>query len=79
MNESTKESTATDAPANWYIIKQPGGYCDIVTAADLQPEPASPLKSAAETEIQQWGPFASQGEAIARRVGLIRAGKCLPR
>ncbi|MBI4781483.1 MAG: hypothetical protein HY785_09155 [Oscillatoriophycideae cyanobacterium NC_groundwater_1537_Pr4_S-0.65um_50_18] len=26
----------------------------------------------------RWGPFASQGEAIARRVGLIRSGKCQP-
>ncbi|WP_442944889.1 hypothetical protein [Nostoc sp.] len=28
--------------------------------------------------IEQWGPFSSPEEAIARRVGLIRAGKCQP-
>ncbi|MGB3789582.1 MAG: hypothetical protein WA949_16345 [Phormidesmis sp.] len=32
-----------------------------------------------ETEtLQQWGPFATQNQAIAKRVGLIRAGKCRP-
>ncbi|MFQ3618097.1 MAG: hypothetical protein SNJ57_15160 [Cyanobacteriota bacterium] len=77
MIESTNEST--DAPAVWYIVKQPEGHCDIVTTADLQPKPTNPSQAAAETDPQQWGPFASQREAIARRVGLIRAGKCLPR
>ncbi len=28
--------------------------------------------------VETWGAFNSQGEAIARRVGLIRAGKCQP-
>jgi hypothetical protein len=28
--------------------------------------------------MERWGPFDSQQEAIARRVGLIRAGKCQP-
>jgi len=55
----------------WYIVKQPEGHCTIVTKADLPP-------STAGEEPQTWGPFASQGEAIARRVGLIRAGKCQP-
>ncbi|MCY7273232.1 MAG: DDE transposase family protein, partial [Phormidesmis sp. CAN_BIN44] len=32
----------------------------------------------ASTQREQWGPFESQGVAIARRVGLIRAGKCKP-
>jgi len=80
-NESTGESTtvSTVPPAVWYIVKQPEGYCDIVPAADLYPEPASPSQADGAADIQQWGPFASQSEAIARRVGLIRAGKCLPR
>ena len=52
----------------WYIIKTSTGSCEIVTAAEanaLEPK-------------EQWGPFPSQGEAIAKRVGLIRAGKCKP-
>lgn len=52
----------------WYILKTAAGPCQIVAAADLP----------ADSEVQRWGPFDSQGEAIARRVGLIRAGKCQP-
>ncbi|WP_460204519.1 DDE transposase family protein [Scytonema sp. NUACC21] len=56
---------------SWYIVKRPVGNCEII-----------PHNQAAEENnpeiIERWGPFASQGEAIARRVGLIRAGKCQP-
>lgn len=52
---------------NWHIVKRPSGQCEIVPEGKDQ-------KSGAET----WGPFASQNEAIAKRVGLIRAGKCKP-
>ncbi|NJL21484.1 MAG: hypothetical protein HC895_12695 [Leptolyngbyaceae cyanobacterium SM1_3_5] len=51
--------------SQWYIVKQADGHCTI--------EPAPPPDPA-----EKWGPFDSQGEAIARRVGLIRSGKCLP-
>jgi hypothetical protein len=63
----------------WYILKQPGGHCEIVSAQahDANPESAEGGASA-ETGQEQWGPFASRSEAIARRVGLIRAGKCRP-
>ncbi len=54
----------------WYIVKQPAGHCEIVQMDALQKDPTS--------DKQTWGPFDSQGEAIARRVGLIRAGKCQP-
>jgi hypothetical protein len=50
----------------WHIVKQPAGHCEII-----QGEPSA---DATET----WGPFDSEAEAIARRVGLIRAGKCQP-
>ncbi|MCU0565768.1 MAG: hypothetical protein MUF49_04135 [Oculatellaceae cyanobacterium Prado106] len=61
--------TAPEAtPASWYIVKQPAGHCEIV-----QGDP-----SALDTPVEKWGPFETQGEAIARRVGLIRAGKCQP-
>lgn len=56
----------------WYIIKQNDQKCEIISQ-----EPAELEK---EIEIlEKWGPFNSQDEAIARRVGLIRAGKCQPR
>ncbi|NJR66887.1 MAG: DDE transposase family protein [Leptolyngbyaceae cyanobacterium CRU_2_3] len=41
------------------------------------PEPSTHEPSEGSDKTQ-WGPFASQGEAIARRVGLIRSGKCQP-
>ena len=56
-----------DAPT-WYIVKSESGNCQIVSSSDLN------RVNAQET----WGPFTSQQEAIARRVGLIRAGKCQP-
>lgn len=42
------------------------------------PTDAPPSASDKQSATEQWGPYASQGEAIARRVGLIRAGKCKP-
>ena len=57
----------------WYVVKQADGHCTIIPDRELnQPEANQTDKT------QQWGPFASQGEALARRVGLIRAGKCQP-
>jgi hypothetical protein len=56
----------------FYIVKRPAGNCEIVSDESV--------KQSQESEIiQQWGPFESSDEAIARRVGLIRAGKCQPR
>ncbi|MEA5601374.1 DDE transposase family protein [Nostoc sp. UHCC 0252] len=54
----------------WYIVKQPAGNCEIVTSDKVDDDNLE--------IIEQWGPFSSQGEAIARRVGLIRSGKCQP-
>lgn len=54
----------------WYIIKQNAGNCKIVPSEQVGED---------DTEIiEKWGPFASHEEAIARRIGLIRAGKCQP-
>jgi hypothetical protein len=50
----------------WYIVKQAAGHCQII-----QGEPGADV-------TESWGPFESEGEAIARRVGLIRSGKCQP-
>ncbi|GAB4149523.1 MAG: hypothetical protein Fur0046_28150 [Cyanobacteria bacterium J069] len=79
------ESAGSNETTGWYIVKQPEGHCDIFPASALsssQPDqsPSTENPQAAKVaEAQQWGPFESQSEAIARRVGLIRAGKCLPR
>jgi hypothetical protein len=60
----------TETTETWYVVKRPAGNCEIVS--NLVTEEDNP------EIIEQWGPFTNQGEAIARRVGLIRAGKCQP-
>jgi hypothetical protein len=57
----------------WYIVKQAEGQCQIITAQELQASQTNENPSE-----EQWGPFDSEGEAIARRIGLIRSGKCKP-
>lgn len=57
----------SDSPT-WHIVKAESGHCQIV--------PSNSIDTA--EVVEQWGPFLSQEEAIARRVGLIRAGKCQP-
>jgi hypothetical protein len=53
---------------DWYVIKGKDGICQILSTSKEQiPEDA-----------EKWGPFASAEEAIAARIGLIRAGKCQP-
>lgn len=63
MAETTPQNTSA-----WYIVKTAAGSCQIVTADEID-SGAAPEK---------WGPFESEGDAIAKRVGLIRAGKCQP-
>ncbi|MDX2243649.1 MAG: hypothetical protein NW224_23460 [Leptolyngbyaceae cyanobacterium bins.302] len=58
----------------WYVVKQESGECTIVPTAPVTPA----LEQSAPPAKEQWGPYPSQAEAIARRVGLIRAGKCKP-
>lgn len=55
----------------WYILKRREGHCDILSNEPNKDEQSPDV-------IERWGPFDSQQEAIARRVGLIRAGKCKP-
>ncbi len=57
-----------NASNNWYIIKTETEQCEII---ELAPNQVTENKN-------YWGPFPSKEEAIARRVGLIRAGKCQP-
>jgi predicted transposase YbfD/YdcC len=54
----------------WYIVKHKTGNCDII--------PGEKLGESNSEFIEQWGPFDSREDAIARRIGLIRAGKCQP-
>lgn len=55
----------------WYIVKRPAGYCEILSSNQTVEENDPAVQ-------ERWGPFSSQDEALARRVGLIRAGKCQP-
>jgi hypothetical protein len=55
----------------WYIVKRPAGNCEIVPSSEATGDENPEV-------IEQWGPFVSEAEAIARRIGLIRSGKCQP-
>jgi predicted transposase YbfD/YdcC len=61
---------STDNTQTWYIVKKKSNHCEIV--------PTARLTDSNSEIVEQWGPFGSMEEAIARRVGLIRAGKCQP-
>ena len=68
----------------WYVVKQRNGQCSILLDSDVEVPQVEPLqvellqKGNEPSSLERWGPYASQQEAIARRVGLIRAGKCQP-
>ncbi|ACK67509.1 conserved hypothetical protein [Rippkaea orientalis PCC 8801] len=55
----------------FYIVKNTEGYCQILSVNIDHQKPSE--------ATQFWGPFNSQDEAINRRVGLIRSGKCKPK
>ncbi|MBE9163272.1 DDE transposase family protein [Tychonema sp. LEGE 06208] len=61
----------------YYIVKRLAGNCEILPLA----EPSQKITQIEEqdpTIIDKWGPYDSAEDAIARRIGLIRAGKCQP-
>jgi hypothetical protein len=58
----------------WYVVKQQNGQCAIAPESQLE----NFQHQGESSSLEQWGPYGSQQEAIARRVGLIRAGKCKP-
>lgn len=60
----------TNQTNGWFIVQMAGGHCDIVAAEQLSRQQPESSKT--------WGPYESEGEAIARRVGLIRSGQCKP-
>lgn len=74
MSNTNLSNAALSHSNQWYVVKQGDGHCDIVAGHQL----AASNPAEANEQQGQWGPFDSQGEAIARRVGLIRAGKCQP-
>ena len=53
----------------FYIVKRPAGNCEILPIAQIEQN---------STIVEKWGPYDSAEDAIARRIGLIRAGKCQP-
>jgi hypothetical protein len=65
-----------DQPEGWYVIRQAAGKCTIAQVVSSQV--AQDDNAIQNEQLEQWGPYATQAEAIARRVGLIRAGKCTP-
>ncbi|MDX2097060.1 MAG: hypothetical protein SFW36_04725 [Leptolyngbyaceae cyanobacterium bins.59] len=59
---------------SWFIVKTATGHCEVVPANQLP----TPLDPQGPEQLDRWGPFESESEALARRIGLIRAGKCQP-
>ena len=55
---------------SWYIVKQASEQCQILSEKELNERDRQVL--------EKWGPFKAKNQAIAKRVGLIRAGKCQP-
>ena len=53
----------------WYVIQQQDKTCRVVSFEQEQTK---------TPEQAQWGYFQSQPEAISKKIGLIRAGKCQP-
>ncbi len=53
----------------WYVIKQADGTCEVRQFSRQQTK---------TPEQEQWGAYKSEQEAIAKKIGLIRAGKCQP-
>ncbi len=60
------------APAGFYIVRCADDRCEIVAIEQLA-DLADPHPSG-----DRWGPYSERTEAIAKRIGLIRSGKCKP-
>jgi len=68
---------------NWYIVKQPSNQCKILSEKELQIVEQAQQTSELATDpnaplLEKWGPYTAKNQAIAKRIGLIRAGKCEP-
>ena len=53
----------------WYVVQQEDGTCQVSSFA---------RKQAKAPKHKQWGAYDSEQEAIAKKIGLIRAGQCQP-
>ena len=61
-----------DVNKSWYVVKQADGTCEVIQLdASAKTPPQSTIQS-------RWGSYGSKQEAIAKKIGLIRAGKCKP-
>jgi hypothetical protein len=52
---------------NWYIVKNFDQSCAVTEDQTI-----------VDAANERWGPYPTRDEAIAKRIGLIRAGKCQP-
>lgn len=68
--DSTDINIASVETDSWHVVQQTEGHCEIFTQSELDQTPDN---------LDTWGPFTSRNAAIAKRVGLIRAGKCMPK
>lgn len=60
----------TSQTEGWLIVQAEAGYCEVV--------PLDQVNHQQREHAKTWGPYESQAEAMAKRVGLIRAGQCKP-
>ncbi|MBE9040799.1 DDE transposase family protein [Oscillatoriales cyanobacterium LEGE 11467] len=68
----SEQFNPTENSQHWYIVKDQSGTCNVLWDDRLETQNDVEI-------VARWGPFSSSQEAIARRIGLIRAGKCQPR
>ncbi|NJN29893.1 MAG: DDE transposase family protein [Synechococcales cyanobacterium RM1_1_8] len=66
-------------PSNcWYVVAQDQGGCLVLSAQALVAQAVEQDEAGEAPTVECWGPFESELAAIAKRIGLIRAGKCKP-
>jgi hypothetical protein len=65
------EIIMNDDADKWYIVKLSTGICETIPNNKITED------QGVETQ-EKWGPYDSREDAIAHRIGLIRAGKCQP-
>ncbi len=61
----------------WYVVKLESGQCQILSSSEV----AAMTDGFDEDDMptmECWGPYATEDDAIAHRVGLIRSGRCKP-
>ena len=82
ITHGAMNSSQTD----WHIVQQANEQCVILSDQALQDLASQPDNSSdADAQmakdsppLKTWGPFKTQNQASAKRIGLIRSGKCKP-